>query len=177
MASICFLKFTAVSTSYMKSNEGLAFFWGYSIYQAKCMLFPGALRPNTCGQVVHTCCFHSGLILRQYFHTMFFMHSSRSSSEAYVKSRIRATSQPVLPTEDPQKAPQARQSCGVFLIFLTHLSFLSLLSLPWPALPTQDLRIPKLSALITSLTQQGEPTDLSQGRWGCGPGGVQNIPG
>ena len=44
---------------------------------------PAAPSPvHACRLALQTCCFHSGLMLRQYFHTMFFMHNSRSSSEA-----------------------------------------------------------------------------------------------
>lgn len=61
---------------------------------------------------------------------MFFMHSSRSSSEAYVKGRVRLPFQPALPTEEPQQAPQASQSRGVFSLQQTHFHSPSLHSLP-----------------------------------------------
>lgn len=59
-----------------EAKEGLAFFKWYPL-----LLWPHWL-VHACLLALHTCCFHSGLILRQYFHTMFFMHSSRRSSEA-----------------------------------------------------------------------------------------------
>lgn len=47
------------------------------------LLLASLASPSSAGLLtLHTCCFHSGLMLRQYFHTMFFMHSSRRSSEA-----------------------------------------------------------------------------------------------
>ena len=67
---------------------------------------PTPRRPLVPASQPHTCCFHSGLMLRQYFHTMFFRHSSRSSSEACGREGGQGTQAAwLLPSADNRHVP------------------------------------------------------------------------